>query len=914
MTEAPWESDPIVGSYQETMPWESDPIASAGEQESPGMMPFASRAIAGTVGAPVDIIRGALNLIPGVDLPEPFGGRKSIERGMEAIGIPVPEREPETLPEYVGTGIGEVAGLIVPGGAGIKALAKGPGIVGKIAKSIWQTMVKHPWLTMTGEVGAGAGAGIGRATTESPTGEIVGGVAGSMVPSLIQSTPGLLGLRLGRTLLRKFSMPFTKTGAKWRAGKFVKGQVVEPAKTGVVVGEETIGDLPPAVQSGEKKLVALYKSLAGQDPATDAETIESLSKSIIKIEGEMRKLGHGSPEVLAEITRKRVAALELGMDKRVADAMGNAQKKLDALSVAQRKGAESVIVRNELEAAMRAEQAKTKKLWAGVPKDYEVGFKETRQAYEAIVKDLAKAQRVDIPNTLKTSPIIKSKKLETTTLREMQGLRSKLLETARMARKEGQWNKSRIAEDVADAILNDLGIAAGTATTPEAASLQSAIAATKQFKTRFESGVVGKILGYSKSGAPAIDPSLTLDISIGRMAQKGAVDINKIAITPETVQATKRYLTRSYTDYALDRATGTISPIKSERWIKTNEAILDHFPSLRAQLTDASKAQELAVNTRATMDARKQALRNPKIATSARFLNAADMNTEITSILKSNNPPGMAKQLVRQARKDPNGEALEGLRGGFIDHILEKSSIGSFNEIGEQTLSGRTLLNFVKRNDATLRQVFTPEQIGRMRRVGAELGKIETYEKMTAGKPDVEMKDFASTALRLFSRIGGARLGGWLGASGTMPSPGGSLQMAQIISGNFRKFATRLTKDRAEQMVHDAILSKDPKLLQALLLPIDKPGPATKANLRTLNERMNLWLAGTGKRVIDDMEIEQGPKRDPGLRADGAKKGPGFLGSLQSPENAAIIKRFENGELNEQQFEAFNELRRRGKL
>ena len=188
--------------------------------------------------------------------------------------------------------------------------------------------------------------------------------------------------------------------------------------------------------------------------------------------------------------------------------------------------------------------------------------------------------------------------------------------------------------------------------------------------------------------------------------------------------------------------------------------------------------------------------------------------------------------------------------------------------------------------------------------------KIQAYEKATAGKPDIEMKDFASSALRLFSRFGGARLGGWMGSSGTMPSPGGSLQMAQIMSGRFRGFVTKLTKDRAEQMVHDAILSKDPKLLQALLLPIDKPGPATKANLRILNDRMNLWLAGTGKRVIEDIEMEESPERSPVPP----------LNSLpdESPDKEGVIseieKQYRQGELNEKQLEAFNELRRRGKI
>jgi len=65
-------------------------------------------------------------------------------------------------------------------------------------------------------------------------------------------------------------------------------------------------------------------------------------------------------------------------------------------------------------------------------------------------------------------------------------------------------------------------------------------------------------------------------------------------------------------------------------------------------------------------------------------------------------------------------------------------------------------------------------------------------------------------------------------------------------------------------MIKDAILSKDPKLLQALLLPIDKPGlPATEKNMRILNERMNLWLAGTGRRVMDDILEEKKMDTEP---------------------------------------------------
>ena len=573
----------------------------------------------------------------------------------------------------------------------------------------------------------------------------------------------------------------------------------------------------------------------------------------------MRKFGYGSPELLREITEKRVAAIELKIDQRITTAMGRARAKLDALPVAQRKGAESTIVKNEIERIFQEQLAENRLLWADAPKDMPVGVERTRQIYRNIIEDLAVAQRGDVPSILKNNPIIKATAKEgeelQTTLREMQGLRSKLLEQSRMARKSGQWNRARIADDVADAILEDLDVIS-----EGSVPLRAALAHTKQMKMRFESGIVGNIRGYAKSGAPAIDPTLTLDVSIGRQAEKGAVDIGKIAITPDAIAATERYLGRSFTDYALDKKTGTINPMKAGTWVKTNEAILDQFPNLRTQLTDATEAQAVANKTNALMVARKKALRDPKISVSAEFLNAADMGKEVDTIFKSANPTRMTVELVRQARKDATGQALEGLKSGMVDYMLDKSYIGAFNEIGEQTLSGRTLLNFITRNETALREAFSAENIIRMRRVGTEFAKIEAFEKTTFGKPDIELSDLASTGLQLFGRIAGARIGGIWGRE----SAGGSLQMAQIFSGKAKGLMLRLSKDKAEQMIKDAILSKDPKLLQALLLPIDKPGlPATEKNMRILNERMNLWLAGTGRRVMDDILEEKKMDTEP---------------------------------------------------
>jgi hypothetical protein len=56
--------------------------------------------------------------------------------------------------------------------------------------------------------------------------------------------------------------------------------------------------------------------------------------------------------------------------------------------------------------------------------------------------------------------------------------------------------------------------------------------------------------------------------------------------------------------------------------------------------------------------------------------------------------------------------------------------------------------------------------------------------------------------------------------------------------------------------VQDAILSKDPTLLQSLLKPISKPTPSKK-DLIFLNKNLNLWLLSTGERVLDDVQNDR---------------------------------------------------------
>ena len=788
---------------------------------------------------------------------------KRIKKEMKRGGIKLPPRgrQPQTFVEHAGQSLGETASMLGPGGKAVQGLSKLPNLAGRVATPIVKSMVKHPYVTMLGEATGAIGAGAGRwaaqeGKVENPLAkfaiEIGGGMAGGVGGPLLLNTPTAMMLRSGKTILRAiFVTPFTKEGAMYRAGKYLKGQVAEPAQAARTATERTIGELPPAIASGEKRLQELYKALVTQNPKINAREIERISKSMIKLEGSMRKLGYGSPELLEEITAKRIATLEFNMDKRISTAMQGASEKLNKIPTAQRRSAESSIVRSELERIMKSEKGDVDKAWKDVNKAFEVGMEGTRESYAKMLSGLSRAEVDDVPSVLRGS-ILTDEKLESTTIKEMQGLRSKLLERQRIARKEGQWNKARIAGEMTDAILADIEASAVDSMSPDASTLKVAIAATRKFKERFERGIAGKILGYSKQGAPAIDPSLTLDVSIGREGMRGAVDINKVVVTPEARTATQKYLGRSFTEHAVDPKTGELNPARAKNWIGNNDEILDQFPELKGVLNDATASQEFATRTKTAMDARKAKIRDPKISVAAEFLNEPYLNKKIGNVLGSPNPVRGMNQLIKQARKDPTGQALEGLRGGVVDEMLESSRKGAYNEVGEKTLSGKQLLGYINKNSATLREVFSSEQITRMKKIGVELFKLEALESMKPGKVEIEMKDAASTGLRLLARVGGAQIGRVVaGFTG-----GGTVQTPGIFSGQFKAFAERLSHDRAFQLVHDAITSPDPALLNALLLPLDKPKTSWK-NLFILTRQINLWALGTGRRVMDDIMQEK---------------------------------------------------------
>jgi len=132
------------------------------------------RGAASVLGAPVDVANLALGAV-GLPVSErPFGGSASIESGLARFGraigapmVPEPGQRAEGVGEYVGRGVGEAAGMLIPG-YGVARLAAGSArpVVAAVGQSVAQAPVAAPVRSTAAELAAGAGAGYGRLSAE----------------------------------------------------------------------------------------------------------------------------------------------------------------------------------------------------------------------------------------------------------------------------------------------------------------------------------------------------------------------------------------------------------------------------------------------------------------------------------------------------------------------------------------------------------------------------------------------------------------------------------------------------------------------------------------------------------------------------------------------------------------------------
>lgn len=824
-----------------------------------GFMPFLNKAIATTAGAPVDLTNAVLGVV-GLDSDIPFGGSDSIRAGMEKIGAPTPDRDPENFTETLGQVSGEAATFGLAGLKGAQLLSQAPKMTntttGRIANTINRAAVERPGATLATEGGAVLGAAGGREAARenelSPGMGALAEVGGALVGGGLTTIPTLTGAvtKASARQGKRAALTFTEKGAFDRASARVQEVVANPETAARKIQDLKGTNLLPASRTDDPGLMTLEEAVFSRDPAESTRIARKTADSVQDLVGKIQQSGDVSaPRKFLQAKRERLfAALDARVEQAGEDvvrALEIDDSMLDTQNI-------QAAARESLESALSDAKAQEALLWGAIPENTKVSVARTKNAIRSLEQSLSVAQKSDMPEVarrvLRANQNTKAAKWT-----ELDGLYKKLGETATQARANKDFNQARIAEQIREAILEDLGSPVGGG--PEVnASLQTARAFSKQINDKFRKGTVGKIMGFAREGGGKVPAERALEVSVGVGGTRGALagrEIQKAAPDEITLDAIQSYMRRRFMENVIDVKDGeeVFNGAKASSFLRKHSETLNDFPVLKQQLLAARSADDVARRVKSSAEAFKKKLDKPSVSSTALFLNGP-LDSEISAVMKTRNPSKNMNDLIRSAKRAPNKrEVLDGLRAGYSQWLIDSSTSRTATDIaGNLRVNGARMKAMLQNADnrEILGSLYTKEQQESIERYADELARMANQSKFK-GRSMPIINDLPSKMIELPARYLGAKLA----TAFTSGNAGTSLQAAQMGSKQMQALLRKMNVGRAEQIIIDAM--EDPDLMKALLLNQRTASPQARGKAQ---RKIRAWIGGVGQRLIEDEEEE----------------------------------------------------------
>lgn len=635
--------------------------------------------------------------------------------------------------------------------------------------------------------------------------------------------------RKGGDIIRGVAAPFG-AGARRRAENRIKGLVASPEDAASLLNEQPVASaLSPAQRTGEPGLLGMENTIAGQTPEAEKALLSQKQLAGEQLDQAAGQIGGGvTPQKTTGFIDDRRTNLINKLNQSAQEAQKKAADRISALAPERRASEASVIVREELETAMRGARATEKELWGAIPK---AGLSTTgmRAKYLDLVNNTPKAQAGDIPEAahkfLDPKSKTKFKNIEST--KELYGLRSELLKEARNSRAGDtpNFNKARIAEELADAILDDLGAQAGKVSGKVGQPLRVALDYSRQLNQTYGQGSVGKILGSQRSGAERIAPEMTLESTIGSGKTKGGVAVNEMVqaagASPQLRQGIQDYVVNQFNRAAIKD--GALNPASARKFISDNADILDTFPDLKQGIEQAISASESAAAKTGRAETIGKSLFSKEQSYAAEFL-GAPVEREFERIIKAQNPAQAAREISKMAAKDKTGQATLGMKTAVSEYLM-----GNANGSGEKLLG----LLKDKRIGASVREILSADEVKLMTQIAREMSAIEGKTAKNVGKSI--MNDVPSKLIEYPLRMIAAKTPSKFGL--------GTIQASGMASENAKNLINSLhNKGKAEQFIIQAF--HDPALMKILLTETTTP-----AQKKVVEKKLEGWISKNQQKV-----------------------------------------------------------------
>ena len=754
--------------------------------------------------------------------------------------------------------------LKAPTKEALTLLQKGRDVVYKMGQSFKAAPTRT--LTAEGLVGAGAGSAGFYAEQQfpnSPVATFVAEFAGGMGTDAALKTGGALVSATGRAVgqtakrgakkagkaalnfspvmkvgnlikerfdrARQASLPTARYGAA--RSRFERAGLTEEEATARIAAnldepilERSEEIMPFAMRTAEPMLLNIEKAV--MDSAKDGYLLQQRADVLRQLNDDVVQAAEfGDAEGLRVFLDGRARYYQELMETRVSQAAADIEETLSGFRNVQSEKQANVIAASKLESYRKAARDTEKQLWQDIPDDVKVPTNNFTKAYEQLENQLTKVKKADMPFAAGWLAKFKyGKKKGTTrlgktaTIQEARDLISELRRSARLDRSpfgEQNLNRARIADELAEAINDDLLLSVDEISDGAGAAIVDAVNYSKAFHETWSKPSIEAVFERTTKGQRKVEETQVLDFLFSG-AKNNRENFNNLmtAVKDDVAMrdAVKDYFRYNYfSDDGFDLAA-------AERFMKSNKRLLDDMPDFKQEIQRAIETKNLGP----VREAREQRIFEPYINAATVFASKPAPEA-IRDVLRSAEPGAEMARLIRLTRRDQTGRAKEGLKQAWAEHVLGVAQTGkrsgSLGVLGQRFVDGGTLDEMFKQKGVrtTLSMLFTPAEQARWGRIRATARRVTLAQGAQKLPEGVGVDNLASQILATGARVIGARIGG----ASTM-SPGGSLQTAAIVSATLKDMFEAGIENPPAKIIADAVADKD--LFNALFDTTDITG------------------------------------------------------------------------------------------
>lgn len=886
--------------------------AAGGFLETVGVVPGAvgGAALGGAVaGPPGAVIGGVAGGAYGW-----WAGNKA----KEGFGLRSPEEMSPELRPYAFGGEsfgGSMGALGVPYGAVATGFRFGTSEVGKLFNRIIESAKRAPVRFGLTEVAmassAASAAGSAEALFPGNVGVRMGAelVGGAVNPAKLVRGAGEYTWNLARNAVQSLSTEGrTTASAKLLADIAAKtGEDLDMIyKVYKAVGVPGLENLTPAQKTGSMALGALEDHLAEFSGKFDKESKDRAIQGLDVLRGHIALLTRtGDPEALKTAAQVRDIYYRTLIQGRVDSAMNEAAKAVGKITAdtPEARAVLSAKVREILDLSIKDARKAESELWAkwtkaegNTPVKYDNLLRQFTEEYDKVLPEyrpkrvpaeveafLRRVRKGGEPSLVYDPETLSFKdvagKPPGTTAGEMYKLRGELLNEARQMAIAGDHSSARSFNDMAEAIIDDLG----ESVSPAGRKLyDEARGFTKEFHGAFTRSFVGKTEAAGKYG-DRIAPELTLRRALATGAEAGAVQfadiekatrfLNSRGLQDEgaiqvVMEAQDRFLRLAAAE-AINPETGKLNPDRLRKFMQKNEILMNRFPTVKADLNtaikttrEASRLELLAKGQNRNMEDNKafsKILKADGVAVAQQALLSNNMERDIRKLVS------VVKRGTNVPDLDP-GAATAGLRSAIYTAAINASTGKNRGELDLNQV--QSLLFTPPPGQRSAIQILQDEGIVSAREVGKIkqlFGALESIQRSQRVGTAVEVKqDLTDAALATFSRM----LGSTVAGAGARAA--GSATPSLVIHGAGARFAehvfTKMNVTTARQILIDAISDPSSGKLELIMQQASRMTPRQVAEQAM---QLNAWFVQSGIGIAEEVQnrAEQ-PYTGPGTKKD----------------------------------------------